>query len=87
MKTKILADLQIYISVPLKVHKCRSENLLALSSLYKNNAPMTSRYNTFYFLGYAHPRYIKCLFTNIRKQQNMSNISQIFKENGNFVGK
>ena len=36
-------------------------------------------YNTFYFLRFAHVRYVKSLFTNIQKQQNMLEIrAQIF---------
>ena len=29
------------------------------------------QYNTAYFLRYSHPRYVKYLFTNMQKQQNM----------------
>ena len=52
----------------LKVHQCRSENLLTRLSLYKNNEPKVSHYNTFYFLRYPRGRYVKYLFTNIPKQ-------------------
>ena len=43
--------------------------------------------NTFYFLRYVRPTYVKYLFTNIRKQQNMLKISLIFKKIANFAGK
>ena len=33
--------------------------------------PKVSHYNTVYFLRYTHPRYMKCLITNVQKQQNM----------------
>ena len=71
----------------LKVQYSRSENLLTRSSLHKNNVPKVSLYNTFDFLRYARPRYVKCLFTNIPKQQSMLKISLIFKKNANFAGK
>ena len=32
--------------------------------------PKVLHYNIFYFLNSVHPRYMKCLFTNIHKQQN-----------------
>ena len=41
----------------------------------------------FYFLRYAQVRYIKSLFTNIQKQQNLLKISQLFKKFTNFTGK
>ena len=41
----------------------------------------------FYFLRYKHPRYMKCLFTNIQEQQNMLKSSTLFKKNTNFTGK
>ena len=52
----------------LKIHQCKFENLLTFSSLHKNNIQKVSQYNTFYFLRNAHPRYVKCLFTHLRKQ-------------------
>ena len=33
--------------------------------------------NTFYFLRYAHVRYVKRLFTNIQKQKNMLKIRNL----------
>ena len=39
-----------------------------------------SHYNTFYFLSYAHVKYVKCLFTNNQEQQNMLKISLLFKK-------
>ena len=35
--------------------------------------------NTFYFLRYAHVRYVKIVFTNILKQYNMLKVSLHFK--------
>ena len=55
----------------LKVHQCRYENLPISSSSHENNMPKVSHYNTVNFLRYTHPRYMKCLFTNIQKQQNV----------------
>ena len=52
----------------LKVHWCRSENLQIYLSSHKNYMPKVSHYSSIYFLSYAHPRYMKCLFTNIQKQ-------------------
>ena len=46
-----------------------------------------SHYNTFYFLRYAHVRYVKSLFTNIQKQWNMLKISLLFKKFTNCTGK
>ena len=46
-----------------------------------------SHLNTFYFLKYAHVRYVKSLFTHIPKQQNMLKISLLFKKFTNFMGK
>ena len=43
------------------------------------NMPKISRYNTFYFLRYAHVRCVEGLFTNIQKQQNMLQISLLFQ--------
>ena len=53
--------------------------MLISLSLHKGNAPKISHYNTFDFLRYASPRYVKCLFKNIRKQENMVKISIVFK--------
>ena len=41
--------------------------------------------NTFYFLSYTHVRYVKCLFTNIQKQQSIVEISLLFKKFTNFT--
>ena len=46
-----------------------------------------SHQNTFYFLKYAHVRYLKSLFTDIQKQKNMLKISLLFKTFTNFAGK
>ena len=43
--------------------------------------------NTFYFLRYAHVRYVKSLFTNIQKQNNIIEISLLFKKFTNFTSK
>ena len=46
--------------------------------------------NIFYFLRYAHVRYVKSLFANIQsklKIQNMLKISLLFKKFTNFTGK
>ena len=42
--------------------------------------------NVFHSLRYAHVRYVKSLFTNIQKQQNMLKIGVLFKKNTNFTG-
>ena len=55
------------------------------ASWNKNNMPTVSRYNIVYILRYTHPRYMKSLFTNIQKQQNMLQSSLLFKKN-NFRG-
>ena len=39
---------------------------------------------TIYFLRCTHPRYMKCLFTNTRKQWNMLKSSLLFKKNTNL---
>ena len=57
------------------------------SSSYENNVLKISHENTFYFLRYALVRYVKCLFTNIQKQQNMLKISLLFKKFTNVMGK
>ena len=57
------------------------------SSSFKNNILKISHKNTYYFLRYAHGRYVKSLFTNIQKQWNMLKISLLFKEFTNFTGK
>ena len=49
--------------------------------------PKVLHYNTVQFLSYTHPSYMKCLFTNIEKQQNMLKSTKRFKKNANFTGK
>ena len=49
--------------------------------------PKVSHYKSVYFAKNKHPRYMKCLFTNIHKQQNMLESSFLFKKNTNFTGK
>ena len=49
--------------------------------------PKVSHYNNVHFVKYKHPRYMKCLFTNIQKQKNMLKSSLLFKKNTNFTGK
>ena len=39
-----------------------------------------SHYKTVYFLRYTHPRYMKCLFTNIQKRSNMLKSSLLLKK-------
>ena len=43
----------------------------------KNIIPQISHYNTFHFFRYTQFRYVKCYFTTIQKQQNMSKSSLI----------
>ena len=45
-----------------------------------------AHYNTFHFLRYAHFRFAKCLFTNIKKQKNTLKSSLHFKKNTKFTG-
>ena len=46
-----------------------------------------SYWNTFYFLRYAHVKYVKSLFANIQQQKNMLKISLLFTKFTNFTGK
>ena len=46
--------------------------------------PKVSHYKTIYFLRYTHPRYIKCCFTNIQKQQKMFKKNLCFKKMQTF---
>ena len=48
--------------------------------------PKVLQYNAVYFLRYMHPKYMKCLFTNVQKQYNMLKSSLLFKKNTNFTG-
>ena len=73
--------------IRLKVNQCRYENLLISLSSYENNMPKVSHCNTVYFVRYTHPRYMKCLFTNIQKQKNILKSSLLFKKNTSFKGK
>ena len=43
-------------------------NVPISSSLYENNMLKISHLKIFYFLSYAHVRYMKSLITNIQKQ-------------------
>ena len=45
----------------LKVHYCRFENLAMSSSSCESNMLKIPHYSTFYFLRYAHLRYVKSL--------------------------
>ena len=47
--------------------------------------PNVLHYKIIYFLSYAHPIYMKCLFKNIHKQWNMLESSLRFKKNTNFT--
>ena len=60
------------------------KNCQYLCLYIKNNMPKVSHYNTFNFLRNVHPRCVKCLFTNIRKQWNTLKISPLFKKNANI---
>ena len=46
----------------------KSVNIFVSLSLYGNDLLKILHENTFYFLRYAHMRYVKSLFTNIQKQ-------------------
>ena len=49
--------------------------------------PKISHYNAFYFMRYAHARYVKSLFTNIKEQYKMFEINLLFKKITNFTQK
>ena len=55
-------------SFALKVHQCRSGTLPTFLCLHKNNMPKVSHSNIFYFLRFAHRRYVTRLITNIHRQ-------------------
>ena len=74
------------VDLQLKVHLYRTENLQMSLSSHKNNMPKVSHYSSIYYLSYTHPRYMKSLFTNIKKQQNMLKSSLLFKKK-KFTGK
>ena len=42
--------------------------------------PKVSHYNAVSFLRSTHPRYLKCLFTNMQKQQNMLKIAYFLRK-------
>ena len=65
----------------------KSTNLPIFLSSYENNMFKILHNNTFYFLRYAHVKYVESLFTNIQKQQNVLKISLLFKKCTNFTGK
>ena len=46
----------------------RFENLSISLSSHENNMSKISHHNTFHFLRYARAIYVKCMFTNIKKQ-------------------
>ena len=69
------------------VHLCRYDVLLISSSSHKTNIPKVSYCKMVHFLRHAQPRSVKCLFTNIRKQQNMLKSNLLFEKNTNFLGK
>ena len=62
-------------------------NLPIYPSSPEKNMSKISHLNTFYFCRYTHVRYVKSLFTNIPKQQNMLKISLLFKKFTNFMRK
>ena len=78
--SNLSGDIYMTASEYLKVHECRFENLSIRSYSHENNLPKIWHLEIFYFLRYAHVRYVKCLFTNIQKQQNVLRIS-VFKIN------
>ena len=53
--------------------------------------PKVSHYDNIYFLTYPHPRYMKCLITNIQKQQSMLKVAyfsskiQTWRENDSRI--
>ena len=49
--------------------------------------PKVKYYDSIYFLSYANPKYMKCLFTNIQKQKNMLKSSLHVTKNTNFPDK
>ena len=52
-----------------------------IGNLVVNHGSRPVKLNTaFYFLRYAHVRYVKSLLTNIQKQQNLSEISLLFQK-------
>ena len=57
------------LCVLLKVYLCRSEILPKIFVLQKNNILKVLHNDTFYFLRYEHPRYIKCLFSNEKNRK------------------
>ena len=57
------------------------------SSSYENNILKVSHDNTFGFLRYPHVRYMKSLFINIQKQQNLLKVSLLSKKFANFTGR
>ena len=63
------------------------ENLAMYSSSCKNSVTQVLHYSTFHFLGSAHFRSAKRLFTNTRKQENPLKSSLLFKKNIKFTGK
>ena len=67
-----------FIKAELKIYT-KSLNLYLLSS-HKDNMPKVPLYTSIYILSYVRPRYMKCLFANIQKQQNMLKISLLAKK-------
>ena len=55
------------------------------SSSYENNMLKISHLNTFYFLRYAHVKYVKSLFANIQKKY--IKMTLLFKKFTSFTGK
>ena len=42
--------------------------------------PKVLYYNSIYLLSYVHPRYMKCLFTNMHEQQNMLKVAYFLRK-------
>ena len=55
----------------LKVHGTLMQIWKSTDIFVKDIMPKVSNYNSIFFFSYARPRYIKCLFINIQKQNNM----------------
>ena len=72
----------------LKVHQCRYEKFEMYDRLHiKNSMTQILDCNVSYLLRYAHFKYAKGLFTNIKKLKNMLKNSLTFKKDTNFTGK
>ena len=87
IKTQVVLQHLAHSVVTWQTSQIKGQILLISSSSHKTNMLKIWHYKTIYFLRYMHPKYMKCLFTNIQKQQNMLKTSLLFKKNANFTGK